>query len=97
MTTELTKDLLKEMVNAALSFEETVENETQPTFLRRRQELVLRTSNENHKFPLKEDVEARIRSWTRVGTKRTKRAVWVPTACVRCGTGTEWIWRRKAQ
>lgn len=72
VTTELTKDLLKEMVNAALSFEETMENETQPEFLRRRQEPVLRTSNENHKFPLKEEVEARVRSWTRVGDKSTK-------------------------
>ena len=83
MTTEWTKDLLKEMVNDALSFEETMENETQPKSLRRRQKPVLRTSNENHEFPLKEDVEARVRSWTRVRAKRTKRAVWVPTACGR--------------
>lgn len=96
VATKWTKDSLKEMVNDALSFEETMENETQPKLLRRRKEPVLRTSNKNHEFPLKEKVEARVRSWTRVGAKRTKRAVWVPTACVRWGTGTKWMWRGKA-
>lgn len=60
----------------------TVENESQPKLLKRRQEPVLRTSSENPEFLLKEEVESKVRSWTRMRGKRTKRAVWVPTACV---------------
>lgn len=88
--------MLKEMVNDDLSFEKTMENETQPKLLRRRKEPVLRTSSENPEFLLKEEVELRVRSWTRMGANRTKRAVWVPTACVWWGTGTEWMWKKKA-
>lgn len=57
-------------------------NESQPKRLKRRQEPVLRTSNENPEFLLKEEVESKVRSWTRMRDKRTKRAVWVSTAFV---------------